>query len=168
MEAEVEAAAGKQRADDVGERERMNVRGIDFFQMVGAGRLHLDGEPGCSGVRELLGVNARHQATSAASGENFAGLRDGERAAIAEDVAEFGEACHGHGGNPTIHQQVHIRFGAAAIFLRDHMRAEKRGMDIQRMFLMQFAEERKDFEFTFPVEAVAAFRFDRGGAVAGE
>ena len=111
-------------------------------------------------------MDARHQTARAASHENFAGLRDGERAAIAEYVAEFGESCHGHGGNPIVPPADSHTLRAAAIFRRDHMRAEKRGMNIQRLFLMQFAEERKDFEFAFPVEAVAAFRFDRRGAVA--
>ncbi len=48
------------------------------------------------------------------------------------------------------------------------MRAEKRRVDIERMFLMQFGEQRQDFEFALPVEAVAAFGFDGGGAVRGE
>ena len=164
----MEAAAGKQRADYIRERERVDVGGVDFFQMVGAGRLHLDGEAGCAGVRKLLCVDARDQATGASGGENFARLRDGERAAIAEDIAEFGQACHGHRRDPAIYQQIHIRFGAAAIFRGDHVRAEKCGVDIERMFLVKLGEQRKNFEFTFPVEAVAAFGFDRGSAMGCE
>src|SRR5277367_3663552 len=99
-EAEMEAAAWEQRADDIRECQSANVRGVDFFQMVGAGRLYFDGEPGRAGVCQLLGVDARHQASRASGGENLAGLRDGECAAIAENVAEFGEAGHRYRGNP--------------------------------------------------------------------
>ena len=164
----MEAAAGKQRADDVRERERVNVGGVDFFQMVGAGRVHLDGEARCAGVRKLLGVDARDQATGASGGENFARLRDGERAAIAEDIAEFGQACQGDRRNPALDEQIDVRFGAAAKFRGDNMRAEKCGDDVERMFLVKLGEQRKNFQFTFPVQAVAAFGFDRGGAVGCE
>ena len=64
-EAEMETAAGKQRADDVRESERANVAGIDFFKMVGAGGLQFDGEARGAGVCELFGVDARDQAAGA-------------------------------------------------------------------------------------------------------
>ena len=41
---------------------------IDFFEMVGAGGLHLDGEARGAGVCELFGVKARDQAAGASGG----------------------------------------------------------------------------------------------------
>ena len=134
----MEAAAGEQRADDVRERERADVRGVDFFQVIGAGCLQFDGEAGRAGVCQLFGVDARDQAAGASGGEDFARLRDGEGAAIAKYVAEFGKARHRDGGNPAIHQQIHVGFRPAAKFSGDHVRAEKRRVDIEWMFLMQF------------------------------
>ena len=122
----MKAAAGQQRADDVRECERANVRAIDFFEVVGAGRLQLDGEPRRAGVGELFGMNARDEASGASRGEDLARLRDGECAAIAENVAKFGEAGHRDGGNPALDQQIHVGVGAAAKFPRHHVRAEKR------------------------------------------
>src|SRR5580693_3376343 len=124
-QAEMEAAAGQQCADDVRECERANVRGVDFFQVVGAGRLQFDGETGRACVCELLGMDARDQASGASGGEDLARLRDGECAAIAENVAKFGEAGHRYRGNPAIHQQLYVGFRTATIFPRNHMRAEK-------------------------------------------
>ena len=71
-------------------------------------------------------------------------------------------------GNPAIHQQVYVGFRTAAIFRGNNVRPEKRCMDIERMLLMQFREQRQNFEFALPVEAVAAFGFDGGSAVGGE
>src|SRR5271163_4462139 len=88
--------------------------------------------------------------------------------ALAKHVAKFGEAGHRYGGNPAFHQQVHVSFRAAAKFRRHDVRAKKCGVDIERMLLMKFREQRQDFEFALPIEAVAAFRFDGGGAVGGE
>src|SRR5580658_6271858 len=155
-EAEMEAAARQQSADHVRERERVNVRGVYLFQVVRAGRLQFDGETRRAGVRELLGMDARDQASGSSGGEDFARLRYGERAAIAKHVAKFGEARHRYCGNPAFNEQVHVRFRAAAKFRRHDVRTQKRGMDIEWMFLMKFREQRQDFELALPIEAVAA------------
>ncbi len=65
-------------------------------------------------------------------------------------------------------QQVDVSFGTAAIFCGNYVRTEKCGVNIERMLLMQFREQGEDFEFALPVEAVAAFGFDGGGAVRRE
>src|SRR5580658_5154606 len=167
-EAEMEAAAGKQSTDHVRERERANVGCVYLFQVIRAGRLQFDSEAGCAGVCQLFGVDARDQAAGASRSQDFARLRDGERAAIAEYVTELGETRHRDRGNPALRQQIHVGFGAAAIFRGNHVRAEKRRVNIERMLLMQFGEQREDFEFTLPLETVAAFRFNGCGAVSGE
>ena len=125
--------------------------------MVGACRLHFDGEAGGAGVGQLLGMDARHQTSGTSGSENSAGLCNRECAAVAENVAEFGEAGHGYRGNPAFDEQVHVRIGPAAKFRGHDVRAEKRGVDIERVLLMQFREQRQNLEFAFPVEAVAAF-----------
>lgn len=57
-EAEMEAAAGKHGAGDVGAGEGANVRGAELFEMVGARGVHFDGEAGGAGAGELFGVKA--------------------------------------------------------------------------------------------------------------
>src|SRR5271155_131357 len=113
-------------------------------------------------------MNARHQAAGASGGEDFARLRDGEGAAIAEYIAEFGETRHRYRGNPAFYQQIHVGFGTAAEFRGNHMRAKERRMDIERVFLMQLGKQRENFELSFPVDTRAFFGFDGGGAVGGE
>ncbi len=133
----MEAAAGKQGADDVRKSERVNVGAINFFEVVGAGGLQLDGEACGAGVGDLFGVNARDEAAGASCGQDAAGLRDGEGAAVAVDIAEFGEAGHGDGGDPLFDQKIHVGVGAFAEFVRHDVRAEKRGANIHGMMLMK-------------------------------
>ena len=109
----MEAAAGEQRADDIRKRERANVRGVNFFQMVGAGRLQFNRQSRCASVCELLGVDARDQAAGAPCRQNFARLRDSKCAAIAEHVAKFSQARHGDCRNPAVDKQIHVRISGA-------------------------------------------------------
>jgi hypothetical protein len=85
------AAAGKKCCGYVGFCERANIGGIYLFEMIGAGSVQLDGKFCGAGVRELLGVDARNESGDPSGGQNFTSLRDGEGAAIAENVTEFGE-----------------------------------------------------------------------------
>ena len=144
-QAEMEAAAGKQSADDVGEGECVNVIAIDFFEVIGAGGLQFDGEARGAGVGELFGVDARDEASGASRGQDAAGLRDGERAAVAVDVAEFGESSHGDRGNPLIDQKIHIGVRAFAEFVRHDVRAEERGANIHADGADEGAREARAF-----------------------
>ena len=117
---------------------------------------------------ELLGVNARHQAARPAGGQNPPRLRYRERAAIAVDIAKFRESRRRDCGNPALHQQIHKRFGPAAIFRRNDVRAEKRPGDIERLLLMQLLKKVQNLQLALPIQAVAALGFERGGSVRRE
>ncbi len=90
-------------------------------------------------------MDARNEPAGAAGHQNPARLRDRERATVAVNVAKFGEAGDGHGGNPTIDQQVDILFGARPIFFGNDVRAKKRAVNIDGIFLMQGRKQQQNF-----------------------
>jgi len=171
-EAEMEAAAWKHGAGDVGAREGANVRGGEFFEMVCACGVHFDGEACRAGPGKLFGMKAQSKAAGASGGQDFARLSDGERAAVAEDIAEFGKVFGGDAWEPFAADEVDVGVGRFAVAIaklsRDDMSAEKCGNDFERLFAIEFAEKREDFAFAGPVEAVAGFGFDGGCPVGGE
>ena len=81
--------------------------------MIGARSVHFDRELRAADAGELFGVNSRHEAARARGGKNAPRLRHRERAAIAENIAEFGEARRRHCRNPAFHQHVHVGIGPA-------------------------------------------------------
>ena len=113
-------------------------------------------------------MNAWNQAPRAPCGADPACLRDRERAAIAKDVAEFGEAGHRDRRNPPLDQEVHVGVRAFAKFGWNHVRTEKRRANINGMALMQVRKKLEDFQLALPIEAVAALGFDGGSAVSYE
>ena len=141
---------------------------VHLFQVIGARGVQLDREPRRPGARELLGVNARHESAGAPRRQNPPRLRHRERAAVAEDVAELGEPRGRNGGNPALHQQVHIRVGPSPKFRRNDVRAEKRADDIERLLLMQLMKHVQNLQLALPIEAVTALGFERSGAVRGK
>ena len=171
-EAEMETAAGKHCAGDVGTREGADVAGRYFFEMVGACRVHLNGESRSSGARELFGVKAQAQAAGSRGGKDFARLRDGERAAVAKYIAEFCEAFPRDTWEPFAADEFDIgvwRFACAiAIFARDNVSAEECADDVERLLALEVAEDDKNFALAFPGEAISGFGFERGGSVRGE
>ncbi len=48
------------------------------------------------------------------------------------------------------------------------MRAEKSSRDIEGLVLMQLLKDAEYFRLAFPIEAVTALGFERGGSVRGE
>ena len=164
-QAEVKAAARQHRADDIGKCERVDVTAVDLLEMVGAGCLQLDREARGAGVSELLGVNSRNQSARAAGRKNSARLLHRERAPVAKNVAELGQARGGHCRNPAARKQIHVSVRATLKFLRDNVGSEKRSGDVERLLLMQLAQDRQDFELALPVEAVAALGLKRRRAV---
>lgn len=140
--------------------------------MVGAGGVHFGGEARGSGAGELFGVEAEAELAGAGRRENSARLRHGKSAAVAENVAEFGEIFSGDSREPFAADEVDIGIsgfsGAIAEFGGHDMCAEKCGNDFERLLAIEFAEEGEDFAFAGPVEAIAGFGFDSGGAVGGE
>ena len=136
--------------------------------MVGARRLHLDRKPRGARMRELLGVNPRHEAARSPGRENPPRLRDRERAAIAVHIAKFREACRRDRRNPALYEQIDKRIRAAAKFRRHHVRAEKRAGDIERLRLMQIVEDFERLLLALPIEAVAALGLERRGAMRRE
>lgn len=171
-EAEMEAAAWEHGAGDVRFCEGANVGSGKLFEMVGACGMHLNGEASRATAGELFGVKAQTKAAGARGGQNFAGLCDGESAAVAEDIAEFCEILGGDAWQPFAADQVNVgvgRFaGAIAKFGGHDMGTEKCGNDFKGLLAIEFAEEGEDFAFAGPVEAIAGLGFEGGGAVGGE
>lgn len=168
----MEAAAREHGAGDVGFREGANVGCGEFFEMVGASGVHFDGEACRTGAGELFSVKTQTEAAGASGGEHFSGLGDGEGAAVAEDVAEFGEIVGGNPRKPFAADEFDVgvgRFaGAIAKFGGNDMGAEKCRHDFERLLTVEFAEEGENFAFAGPIEAVARFGFERGATVGGE
>lgn len=101
-------------------------------------------------------------------------MRNGERAAVAENIAEFGKIFGGDLRKPLAANQFNIFVGAfvaacaAAKFGRDDVRAEEGAHDVEGLKAFEFAKGDKDFAFAGPVEAVAGFGFEGGCAVTRE
>lgn len=171
-ETEMEAAAGEHGAGDVRSRESANVGSSKFLEVVRARGVHLNGEARCPGAGELFGVKTQTEAAGASGGEDFAGLRNRKSAAVAEDIAEFGEIFSGDARKPFAADEVDVGFGrfagAIAKFSGDDMSAQKCRDDFETLLAVEFADEREDFAFTEPVEAIAGFGFECGGSVGGE
>ena len=91
----MEAAARQHGAGDVGACKSANVGSGEFFEMVGARSMHLDSEASRAGAGELFSMKTQSEAAGVRGRENFTGLSDGERAAVAEGIAEFGEIFRG-------------------------------------------------------------------------
>lgn len=168
----MEAAAGEQRAGDVRASEGADVAGGDFFKMVSACGVHFDGEFCRAGARELLCVDAQTQSAGPRGGKNFARLRHGEGATVAEHVAELGKIFGCDTRQPLVADKIHVSVrrlaSAMAIFMRDNVRAKKSANDIKRLFAFQFAKNHENLALTFPREAVTGFGFERGGSMRGE
>ena len=171
-EAKMEAAAGKQCTGDVRASEGTDVAGGDLFEMVGACPVHLDGKFRGAGVRQLFRVQAQAQAAGSRCGKNFARLRHGERATVAEHVAELRKIFRRYLRQPLAADQLDIGVRrlarAMAIFMRNHVRAKKRTHNVERLFAFQFAQDEKNLAFALPREAVAGFGFERGSSMRGE
>ena len=171
-EAKVKAAAGEHGAGYFGTGESANVGGGKLFEMVGARGVHLDGEARRAGAGELFGMEAQAKAAGARGGEDLARLGDGERAAVAEHIAEFGEIPGGDLREPFAADEVDVSVGgfagAVSKFSRNDVRAQKCPHDFERLPGFEFTERDEDLAFARPVEAVAGFGLERRSAVGGE
>ena len=155
-------------ADDVRERERADVASVEFLEVIRAGRLQLDREARGAGMRELLGMDSRHQAPRSPRHQDPPRLSHRERAAVAVNVAKLRKACRSDRGNPSLHERVHECVGPAAKFGRHHVRAEKRRHDVERLLLVEIVQNQEDFQLALPVETVAALGLERRGSVRGK
>ena len=148
-----------------------DIGAIYSFEVIAARRAKFYGELSGAGMGELLPVDARFQAVALAGFEDLFCLRHAEGAALAENVAEFGEFFGGDQRDYLIDEKRDVFFGAggaATEFSRDHVRAEKSGNDVQWLRGGQFFMQVENFELADDVEAVAALGLDSGSAVGGE
>src|SRR5579859_1297964 len=139
--------------------------------MVATGRAKLHSQLRCPGARKLFRMHSWRQSMPLARFQDLLGLLASESAAIAEDVAEFGEFFLRDLGNECLGEQRDIPFysgGSSAILGRDDMGAEERRDDVQRLFGGNFFVQAENFQLARHVEAVTALCLDRGGAVGGE
>src|ERR1700693_337891 len=91
----MESTAGEQCSYRFGLCECTGVRAIYFFQMIAACRAEFYGKLCSAGARKLFGVHSWPQAVPLTRFEDLFGLREVECAALAKNIAEFGEFLRG-------------------------------------------------------------------------
>ena len=145
LQSQMKTAAWQQSGHDVGKAQRADVFTIDFFQVIDARGLQLDGEADCSSMRQLFGMNARDQTAGASGHQNPPRLRNRESTAIAVNITEFSESGSRDRGDPPAHENIYVSIRAAAKFRRNDVRSQKCCMDIQGMLLMKVVENLENF-----------------------
>jgi len=85
-----ESSTLAKRGHHVRRSQRADIRGINFFEMVGARSIELYRKARGARPGKLLGVQSRHQTKRASGRQNAPRLRYGECAAVAVNITELG------------------------------------------------------------------------------
>src|ERR1043166_5224524 len=116
-------------------------------------------------------MNARAEAVLFPGCENLPRLGERKRAAVAKDVAVFGQTVFGNFRDQFLLEKLQIVTGAAglvAIFRGNCMRAEECRDNLQRLFGIELFVKREDSQFAGQVKAVATFGLNRRRAMLGK
>src|SRR6266446_6408791 len=124
----MEIASRQQRRNGVRLRKRAYVCFIDLFQVVAARCSKMNAQLCRATAGQLFRVEPRRKAVLLACFQNLLGLADGERAAIAENIAEFSELFRSDSGDQFVGQKRDVLRGAVQLITklaRNDVGAEK-------------------------------------------